>query len=210
VRLAGLAEGQNLLKIDTHELERMVEAHPWVAKAEVERVFPSAIEIRVVEHEPAVVVALGHLYYANDRGEIVKRYTPGENEKLPVVTGLTRDEIETDDGDARARLLSAIELKKEIEAVMGERAPKLAEIHLDRALGVSFVPSDEDVTVVMGAPPWKTSIERYLKVRGALAEKGVRASRIVVGGERRPDRAVAKLSTTEKGEALGPALVSLE
>jgi len=204
VHLAGIAEGQNLLTIDPQAIERTIEAHPWVAKASVARRFPKSVEIVIEEHEPSVLVSLGHLYYADGSGEIVKRYTPGENEALPIITGLTREEIETDDGDARSRLVSAIDFCAELRAVMGKDTPKIAELHLDRAIGLSFVVANEDVRVVMGAPPWRTSIERYVKVRAALAEKGVRASRIVIGGERRPDRAVARLSQE------GNRLVSLE
>jgi cell division protein FtsQ len=207
VRLAGISEGQNILTIDAQAIERTIDAHPWVAHVTVSRRFPKKVEIEIEEHVPAVLVSLGHLYYADATGEIVKRYTPGENESIPVVTGLTREEIETDDGDARSRLVSAIDFYAELRAVMGKEAPKVAEVHLDRAIGLSFVAAEEDVRVVMGSPPWRTSIERFVKVRAALAEKGVRASRIVIGGERRPDRAVARLSHEGASEN---RLVSLE
>lgn len=207
LRLAGIAEEQNLLLVDTAAIERTIDAHPWVAKASVSRRFPKKVSIEIEEHEPAVLVSLGHLYYADSTGEIVKRYTPGENESIPVVTGLQREEIETDDGDARARLVSAIDFCAELKAVMGKDAPKVAEVHLDRATGLSFIIADDDARVVMGSPPWRTSIERFVKVRAALAEKGVRASRIMIGGDRRPDRAVARLSPEG---AEGNRLVSLE
>jgi cell division protein FtsQ len=207
VRLAGVAEGQNLLSIDVAAIERTIDAHPWVERVSVSRRFPKRVEIAISEHEPAVLVSLGHLYYADTTGEIVKRYTPGENESIPVVTGLTREEIETDDGDAKARLVSAIDFLAELKTTMGEAAPSIAEVHLDRAIGLSFIAKNDDARVVIGAPPWRTSIERYVKVRAALAEKGVRASRIVIGGERRPDRAVARLSHEGAQEQ---KLVSLE
>lgn len=207
LKLAQLVEGQNLLSIETQAIERSIDAHPWIERVSVTRRFPKRVEIAIEEHEPVVLVSLGHLYYADATGEIVKRYTPGENESIPVVTGLTREEIETDDGDARARLVSAIDFLVELKATMGEAAPAISELHLDRAIGLSFIEKIDDANVVVGSPPWRTSIERYAKVKAALAEKGVRASRIVIGGERRPDRAVARLSHEGAQEQ---KLVSLE
>lgn len=194
VRLSGIERGENIFGLDTAEIAKTVSAHPWVARAKITRRYPRTVQIEVTEHEPAVIVALGHLYYANRDGEIVKRYTPGEHEELPVVTGLSRTEIETDDGAAKARLRSAIKFMTELQAFLGKAAPKIAELHLDPALGLSFVSSQDEAIVLVGAPPWKPRIERFLEVRAALEQRGVRASQIMLGGERRPDRAVARLS----------------
>jgi cell division protein FtsQ len=204
VRLSGVQIGQNIFDVSVAEIERNVSAHPWVARANVRREYPSSIRIEVSEHEPAVLVALGHLYYANESGEIVKRYTPGENEELPVITGLTRSEMETDDGDAKLRLRSAIAFLGELREVLGKDAPRVAEIHLDAALGLSFTVSGDDTAVLLGSPPWKQRIDRLLTVKDALEKRGVHASKIMMGGERRPDRAVARLEGAQEthGELL--------
>jgi cell division protein FtsQ len=205
IRLAGISEGQNIFMIDVEESEKNLLAHPWVKRAQITRRLPRTIIVEIEEHQPRVLVALGHLYYANEAGEIVKRYTPGEREKLPIVTGLQRNEIETDDGQARARLRSAIEFLDEMKIVLGERAPPISEIHLDPALGLSFVSADDDTTVIVGSPPWKETIQRFVEVKDALAKKGVRATRIMLGGDRRPDRGVARLAANG-----AQAAVSLE
>lgn len=201
VRLSGLRQGDNLFALDVSEIEKTVEAHPWVAEARIARRFPRRVAIEVVEHEPVVLVALGHLYYADARGEVVKRYAPGEREQLPVVTGLTREAVETDDPGARARLLEAIGFAAAYRGAFGERAPRLSEIHLDPALGLSFTVDGDEATVVMGRPPWERRLERLASVRAALVERGVRASRIVLGGERRPDRVVARLEARPAEES---------
>jgi cell division protein FtsQ len=176
-------------------MKRAVEAHPWVRSAEVTRSFPRTVEIRVVEHEPRVLVALGHLYYADGNGDVVKRYTPGERESLPVVTGLTRDQIETDDGEARSLLRSAIDFLDEVTKKFGTRAPKIAEVHLDPALGLSFVEADDDLMVVVGHPPFDAALDRLSRVKTHLKDKHVKATRIMLNGSRRKDRAVARLAS---------------
>lgn len=194
VRLSGVELGQNILSLATDDVAKAIEAHPWVAKAEVTRRLPSILDIVVVEHEPVVLVALGHLYYADAAGKIVKRYTPGEREILPVVTGLEREQVEAGDGSAEVWIRSAISLADELKATLGPGAPVLSEIHVDPAYGLSFVVQGDDTSIVVGHPPWRASLERYRQVESALAMKGVRASKIVLGGERRKDRAVARLT----------------
>jgi hypothetical protein len=194
MRLANVKMGSNIFTADVDEIAKNVRAHPWVKETRVVRRYPHVVEIDIVEHEPAVVVALGHLYYANGDGEIVKRYTPGEHEDLAVVTGLSRDEMESDDGEARARLRSAIAFLHDVKEVLKDEAPRIAEIHLDPVLGLSFVAAGEQASVLVGLPPWKQRLERVLEVKEALQKKGVHASKIMLGGERRPDRAVARLT----------------
>lgn len=193
VRLSGVELGQNTFAVDLAEVAKNVEAHPWVKRAEVSRRLPRGLNIKVEEHRPVMLVALGHLYYANAEGQIVKRYAPGEREALPVLTGIDKDEIESDDGEARARLLSAVGFLEALKRELGADAPELAELHSDPNLGLSFLAKGEEARVVMGEAPWGPRLLRYLEVKKALSERGVRASEIVLSGERRPDRAVARL-----------------
>lgn len=217
-KLSGVSIGQNIFTVAPDEVARMVEAHPWVKRAEVSRRLPRTVAIELVEHEPALLVALGHLYYANRQGEIVKRYTPGEKEPLPIVTGLTREAVEADDASTKVRLLQAISFLDALRSsgVEGE----VAEVHLDPALGLSFTLRGAEPTVVLGEAPFGPRIERWRAVRDALSKRGVRASRIMLGGARRPDRVVARLETAALGASPGrtregsvggrPALVSRE
>lgn len=194
VRLAGVSTGENIFAVDPEAVAKNVGGHPWVAGARVIRRYPHTLEIDLVEHQPVALVALGHLYYASERGEIVKRYTPGEHEELPIITGLTKAEVEADDEAAHERLRSAIGFMKALREILGDAAPRVAEVHLDPALGLSFVASGSDERVQVGSPPWRPHILRLAEVEGALAHRGVQASHIILGGERRPDRAVARLS----------------
>ncbi len=192
-KLSGAEPGTNIFALDLDRMKRAVEAHPWVRSAIVTRSFPRTVEIKVIEHEPKVLVALGHLYYADSDGDVVKRFTPGEREELPVVTGLTRDQIETDDGEARKQLRSAIDFLAQMADRFGTRAPRVAEVHLDPALGLSFVEANDNLMVVVGHPPFDDALDRLSRVKAHLQEKHVKATRIMLGGPRRKDRAVARL-----------------
>lgn len=195
VHLSGVELGHNLMALDAEATARMVEAHPWVAKATVSKKWPRGVELSVVEHEPRVLVALDHLYYANASGTIVKRYSPGERESLPIVTGLSREEIETDEGESRAKLILALRFLDELDASLGPAAPRIAEINVDTAVGLSFTEPEDETRVVVGHPPWTDRIRRLDEVKAALEKRGVTASTIMLDGQQRKDRAVARLGS---------------
>jgi hypothetical protein len=200
VALAGVHAGQNLLSIDPEEVAAGVARHPWVKSAHAERRFPRELSIGVVEHDPRLLVALGNVYYANAEGEIVKRQAPGEHESLPLVTGLSRAEVERGDGRAQARLRDAIGFLADLRAVTGAGPAEVDEIHLDSVQGLSFVPAGDTIQVHVGRPPYKEKLEKLEEVRRVLAERGGKPLEITLGGERRPERVVARLAEARDAE----------
>lgn len=208
LRLSGLREGLNLFSVDPDRIEQAVAAHPWVASVEVERRFPRGVRVQVREHQPVVMVALEHLYYADADGEVVKRYAPGEREVLPVVTGLERAQVEADDPEARALLREAVELLDAVVAVRGGDASQVSEVHVDPVMGLSFVLRDDEARVEVGHGPYAAKLRRLTAVQASLRERGVLASHISLSGERRPERVVARLSRRDEaapGGATRPA-----
>ncbi|MBK8013404.1 MAG: FtsQ-type POTRA domain-containing protein [Deltaproteobacteria bacterium] len=205
LQLSGVSVGENIFSIDEAEVVRLVEAHPWIAHAVARTRYPDEVRITVVEHEPRVLVSLGDLYYANAHGVIVKRYSPGESELLPVVTGLSRDAVESDDATALDDLQQAIALLRTVHEVMGVDAPGIGEVHIDPVVGLSLVGANGGPVVVMGRPPWKPRVERWVSTRQALASRSMRAGEILLNGERRADRAVVKLASPGASVELGAA-----
>jgi len=62
--------GENLFRIDLEEVRRLVEAHPWVASAQVSRDLPRTLVIRVREEDPVAITVRGKkLYFLNVKGE---------------------------------------------------------------------------------------------------------------------------------------------
>lgn len=196
VALAGIEAGHSLLSIDPARVERAVLRHPWVARAHVERRWPRTVAIELREHQPVALVALGSLYYVDGDAEIVKRHAPGESEVFPVITGLTREEIEGGDGAAQARLRSAVSFLQELRAIGGDGAPAIAEVHLEPGGGLSYVAAGEEVRVHLPRPPWREALQRLELARTALAERQLVATEIAVGGVQRPERIVARLAGT--------------
>ena len=83
----------SLIGLDSAALEKKLRTVPWVARAEVERNWPSSVEIRVLENRP---VALLHmqggegtgLHYIDRKGIPFLEVTPGADIDYPVITGV--------------------------------------------------------------------------------------------------------------------------
>jgi hypothetical protein len=104
VTLAGLDGPVNLFRYDALAAEEALGTHPWVANARVEKRMPDRVEIHLTERLPAAVVALGSLYVVDADGQPFIRATPEQAQGLPLVTGLDREQYDTNPvEDPRAR-----------------------------------------------------------------------------------------------------------
>jgi cell division protein FtsQ len=57
MRVAGLDESTNLVRLSTGLVERRLEASPWILRASVSRSLPSSVTIRISERTPVAVAA---------------------------------------------------------------------------------------------------------------------------------------------------------
>lgn len=65
--------GKPLLSAPIYDIKKKMEALPWVDLAVVERMFPSAVMIRITEHRPVAIWQQGRKFYViNASGEIVE------------------------------------------------------------------------------------------------------------------------------------------
>lgn len=94
--LAGI-RGQSILRIDLEQYRKRLLGSRWVASAELWRVLPSTVQVRIVERTPLAVARLhGQLFLVDAEGVIIDSFGPRYRDlDLPVVDGLI---TETPDG----------------------------------------------------------------------------------------------------------------
>ncbi|MGH7425079.1 MAG: cell division protein FtsQ/DivIB [Candidatus Methylomirabilales bacterium] len=68
---SGLKRGDHLLTLYTQSVAGRVEAIPWVARAEVERILPSKLRVTVAEREPAATVIVGSRSFLADENGLL-------------------------------------------------------------------------------------------------------------------------------------------
>lgn len=91
-RLEGM-HGQNILKVDLEQYRLRLLESRWVESAELWRVLPSTVHVRIVERTPLAVARLrGQLFLVDAEGVIIDSYGPRYRDlDLPVVDGLITD-----------------------------------------------------------------------------------------------------------------------
>ncbi len=83
-----VARGDPMLAIDLAEAKARLESNPWIASASVERRFPDALYIRVVERRPmALWQHRGEVGVVDSEGRVLTRRGPGDFAALPLIVG---------------------------------------------------------------------------------------------------------------------------
>ena len=78
-------KGQPLMDIHPHELEQRLIEHPWVKWAKVERSFPNALKVRLIEHTPKAILSAKKLYILDAHGVPFKALEADDQIDLPII-----------------------------------------------------------------------------------------------------------------------------
>lgn len=132
-RAAGLEGDENLLFLSTSEVARRVETLPWVRDAEVERMLPGTVRVRLVERKPALLVTTEDGVVTVDaRGRVLARGRAAQG--LAVLGGRPGGGLGAGDRVQDPALLGAI------------RAYRSMPGRLGRDVVALFAPTEERIT----------------------------------------------------------------
>lgn len=87
VRVAKLAEGQDLLSIDLARVRARILADPRIERAEVRRTGLRGLELRITERVPALAVAHGEPWEIDSGGVLLEPLQRGVIADVPILTG---------------------------------------------------------------------------------------------------------------------------
>ncbi len=86
LQLAKLGPETNLLALRPGQVELALEAHPWIARAEVTRKWPDRLRLRLQEREPVALVQMGEeLFYLDRQGSLFHPLASGDPHNFPVI-----------------------------------------------------------------------------------------------------------------------------
>jgi cell division protein FtsQ len=178
LELAGVAEGDRLLAIDTEPVAARVAAHPWVQSARVRRQLPHTLIIDLTERRAAAVVTLGGLYLVDERGHPFKRASMDEADGLPIITGVERVLY----GDVKDATEAAYREALGLLADYGARAgrPALSEVNIDPRFGFSLFLLDGGAELRLGRGDFSKKLARLDQIFEAVkVSPGIAAVRVV-------------------------------
>ena len=170
VDLSDIHYGVSIFSLDLDMIGGKIEENPWIAKAEVLRVFPDEVLIRVSEREPVAIINLDYLYYIDAQGEVFKVLSGGDKLDYPVITGITRDEVVDGSGIPRS-LRCALGLLNDLQHREVFSAQDISEIHSDPDEGITVYTLERGVPVYLGNGALGRKLDNLEQIYAELEER---------------------------------------
>jgi len=193
LRVAGLAEGQNVFDVAPEDARARLERHPWVASAEVRRRLPGTYQVSIVERHAVAILSLGGLYLVADDGTVFKQLENEDPADLPVVTGIDRARFTGDRAYRTSVLLEVVALMHDYRGAGLWRREPIAEIHVEADDAVTLYTGDDGMQVRLGRGPFRTKLRKLRRVLDRLEDREARPAYVYVDNVRRPDRVTVRL-----------------
>jgi len=189
---AGVSLGDNVFAQSPEELQARLEAHPWVARARVERRLPGTLTIHVEERRAVATLALdAELYLIGDDGTLFKPLEDGDPSDLPVVTGIERRRFVRDRPYRTSTLVEIVALLHDYRMAGLWRREPIGEIHLRPNDDVVLFVGDDGMEVRLGKAPYLAKLRKLRRVLDRLGDE--RALYVYLDNVRRPDRVTVRL-----------------
>jgi len=171
VAASGIRPGVNLFRLDARAAVTRVEALAPVRRAELIRRFPNRVTFVVEERRPFTLVHAGHLHWIDEQGVAVSREPRAVPVALPVISGLSAEELATARQAPSARVASGVSLIRLLLRSGSQLTTQISEIDVSRPEGPVLY-TVEGVEVRLGAEEWEARLPRLQGVLAQLASSG--------------------------------------
>lgn len=201
LRLANLGPDTNLLAIRPARIERALTAHPWIAKAELTRIWPHRLRLRIQERAPVALVQLGEeLFYIDRQGSLYKPLSPDDPHDFPVITGLKAENLQHPEGSLAPLVAQTFELLDVLKKVPAPlNLENVSEVHLDLDRGFTLYVNGLGTALDLGFNDYFEKLQKFARVLPTIVQKGylARTGRINLDY---PDRVLINLKGSDEGK----------
>lgn len=163
--------GDNIFRMDLEAIGRKIEENPWVAKAEVSRVFPRQIVIRITERDARAIINLGYLYYVDKNAEIFKVLSAEDRLDYPIVTGIDRDFLLDRPDEGKKLLKNAMDVIDRLAERTIFSLDQISEVHVDRDNSIVLTTFRAGVPVQLGFRGYANKLDRLERIYHELEPK---------------------------------------
>jgi len=159
ISLAGINPQINLLSLDLKNMCQRLENSPWVERAQVKRTLPDQLDISICERKPVALINLNQLHLVDEKGTVFKKAEREDGLTLPILTGITWEDLMSNQKIHAALINQALSLMKLFEE---KEIPlsAISEIHLDATLGLTVFTTHNATQIEMGFAPFQKKIKR--------------------------------------------------
>jgi cell division protein FtsQ len=169
--LSGVQNGLSMFALDLKSIGARIEKNPWVATAEVERIFPRTVTIKVTEFTPAAIINHGCLYYIAQDGTVFKPLEMGEKINFPLLTGMEQKDILKNQEETRLLLAGAVRLAELLRLRTSFNLEKLSEIHIDPLQGYELMTLQGGVPVKIGFDNFEPKLARLERIYSEIESR---------------------------------------
>ena len=192
--LAGVQVGQNIFTVDMLEAERRLVAHPWIQGARVSRQLPRELFIEITEFEARAVASIGdELFLVTRTGEPFKALLDSDPFDIPVVTGISQENLARDRAREIDRIKLALEVLGHYERLPLSHAFPAQEVHLDDSGAVTLIIGRQGVSVKLGKGPWLTKLRMAERVMSKVQRQGEVPGIIFLDNAAHEERVVVRM-----------------
>jgi cell division protein FtsQ len=191
---AGVAVGKNIFALDLTQAGSLLAQDPWIERATVTRKLPSTISINVVEREAyAAAVISGELYLATRDGDLFKKLGEDDPSDLPVVTGITAEQVATDRAGVVLAIKRVLDVVEDFERTGIAKRYPVEELHLEKDGVLAVTIGKEAIALHLGMPPYRDKIEQASRVLNEVARRKANAQVIFLDNDAHPERVVVRM-----------------
>ena len=166
LEVSGIVHGANLWRINPEHVRARLEELPEIRRADVVRELPNRVSITVEERRPFTLVHAGRLHWLDEEGRVLGEEHHAVAPEVPVISGLTEDELTSMRTAPGPRARQAITLIRALLRTGSTLAGEISEIDMSRPEGPVLYTVD-GVEVRLGTEEWE---ERLARLEGVLAQ----------------------------------------
>jgi cell division protein FtsQ len=166
IEMSGIVHGTNLWRVDPARVRARLETLPEVRRADVVRELPNRVSIVVEERRPFTLVHAARLHWLDEEGRLLGEERHAVATDVPVISGLSEDELATMRSAPGPRARAAIALIRALLRTGSALTAEISEIDMSRTEGPVLYTVD-GVEVRLGTEEWE---ERLARLEGVLAQ----------------------------------------
>jgi len=166
LEVSGIVHGANLWRINPEHVRARLEELPEIRRADVVRELPNRVSIVVEERRPFTLVHAGRLHWLDEEGRVLGEERHAVAPEVPVISGLSEDELTSMRTAPGPRARQAITLIRALLRTGSTLASEISEIDMSRPEGPVLYTVD-GVEVRLGTEEWE---ERLARLEGVLAQ----------------------------------------
>lgn len=164
--VAGIPAGTNLWRIDPAAAVARLQTLPEIRRAELIRELPNRVTILVEERRPFTLVSSTRLHWLDEDGRVLGEEQEAVAPPVPVISGLSEDELAALRTAPSPRVRAAIALIRSLLRTNAALAGAISEIDMSRRDGPVLYTVD-GIEVRLGTEDWD---ERLARLPGVLAQ----------------------------------------